>query len=170
MNQQTIALQLYETRRARLIAYATRLLSDPSHAEDVVQDAWLQFAAHADHASIRDPEGYLHRMVRNLAIDRLRRAAHYRRIAGADMETAQRTVEDGAPSAEHDLIVRQEYGRVLECLAGLPQQQRLAIEMHRIGGYKMREIAARLGVSIPYVHSLIARGLAACDAARNEDS
>ncbi len=169
MKQQAMALELYETRRDMLVDYATRLLGDAAQAEDVVQDAWIQFAAQADHERIRDPAGYLHRMVRNLALDLLRRAKRYRRFAGEDMERAVRTVEDSAASAEHTLIVRQEYDRILECLAGLPERQRLAIEMHRIGGYKMREIADRLGVSIPYVHSLIARGLAACDARRDKE-
>jgi RNA polymerase sigma-70 factor (ECF subfamily) len=163
-----MALRVYEARREMLVIYAGRLLGDPARGEDIVQDAWLHFATLNDPDEVHDPEAYLRRMVRNLAIDALRRDARYRRIAGEDVEVAERTVEDKTPSAEQALIARQDYDRIRRCLTALPERQRIAIEMHRIGGFKMREIAEQLGVSIPYVHNLIARGIAACDAARDE--
>ncbi|WP_311268327.1 sigma-70 family RNA polymerase sigma factor [Sphingobium sp. WCS2017Hpa-17] len=163
MEQGVVAARLYEAHRPALVDYATSILADRARAEDIVQDAWIAFAAIEDQNAIRDPERFLRRMIRNLAIDALRRANRYARIAGGDMAEAERTVQDGAPGTEQALIARQELERVQQALARLPERQRLAIEMHRIGRYKLREIAERLGVSVPFVHGLIVKGLAACD-------
>ena len=44
-------------------------------------------------------------------------------------------------------------------MAELPERTRVALEMHRFGGFKLREIAAHLGISVTVTHELIA---AAC--------
>jgi len=170
LSQRAAALRIYQSRRDALVDYAASLLGDHARAEDIVQDAWLRLEMQPETADIRDADAYLRRIVRNLAIDALRRSARQQRVAGGDMELAERTVEDEAPSAEQTLIARQVHDRIMQCLAGLPERQRVAIEMHRIAGCRLRDIAEHLGVSIPYVHSLIARGLAACDAARDEEA
>jgi RNA polymerase sigma-70 factor (ECF subfamily) len=46
-------------------------------------------------------------------------------------------------------------------LAGLPVQARVALEMHRFGGYNMEEIARHLGVSVASAHRLIKGSIAA---------
>lgn len=168
MEQGAVAARLYEAHRSAFIDFAASILGDRTKAEDIVHDAWISFASIEDQGAIQAPERFLRRMIRNLAIDALRRTSRYARIAGGDMEEAERTVQDGAPGTEQTLIARQELDRVQKALARLPERQRLAIEMHRIGGYKLREIADRLGVSIPFVHSLIVKGLAACDEYRDE--
>ncbi|WP_375188611.1 RNA polymerase sigma factor [Sphingobium yanoikuyae] len=168
MKQATIAARLYAAQRPALVDYAASILGDRARAEDIVQDAWISFASIEDQNGIQNPDLFLRRMIRNLAIDAMRRTRRYDRIAGGDMEEAERTVQDNAPGTEQALIARQELARVQRALARLPERQRLAIEMHRIGRYKLREIAERLGVSIPFVHGLIVKGLAACDDYRDE--
>lgn len=152
-----------------LVDYAARILNDRARAEDIVHDAWMQFNLHSEREPIRDPEGYLRRVVRNLAIDTLRRSIRYGRIAGESMEEAERTVEDDQPGAERVLAARQTLERVMRGLGALPEKQRIAIEMHRIGGFRLKDIAERLGVSVPYVHTLIAKGLASCDEFRDDE-
>ncbi len=65
---------LYDTYAGPLVAYVTRLTSDPHGAEDVVQEAMLRAWQHADTLS---PDrgsmwGWLTRVARNIAIDRSR--------------------------------------------------------------------------------------------------
>ena len=51
---------------------AYRILGQLGDAEDVVQEAWLRWAA-SDRAEVREPRAHLLRVVSRLAIDRLRR-------------------------------------------------------------------------------------------------
>jgi RNA polymerase sigma-70 factor (ECF subfamily) len=38
----------------------------------------------------------------------------------------------------------------------------MALEMHRFGGCRLKEIADRLGVSVTTAHTLVAEGIAHC--------
>lgn len=155
-----MALHIYETQRAGLISYATRLLGERSRAEDVVQDAWIDFQRVPDMGAIHNPAAYLQRIVRNHALNLLRRDQRTRRLMEAD--TNGLDAADPAPSPESAAIARQRLSRFMHRLAQLPERQRLAIRLHRLEGLKMREIADQLGVSVPFVHALIAEGLAKC--------
>lgn len=168
MNHERLALRLYRTHRDTLVNYAARLLGDRSKAEDVVQDAWLIFDQLPDQHGVRDPIAYLWRIVRNQSFNALRRINQYQKIAGGDADGV-RLLADQSPSAEQQAIARQSLDRFMERLALLPDRQKTAIRMHRLEGYKMREIAALLGISIPMVHTLIADGLVKCADPSDED-
>ncbi|MBL4801612.1 MAG: sigma-70 family RNA polymerase sigma factor [Emcibacter sp.] len=153
--------------RVQLVNYASKIVYDTSHAEDVVQEAWTRLSRASENQLINEPVRYLYRIVRNLSIDFLRRSAREGLHVGLDMEIASRVISDDAPCAEATLIAREEMRIVLEAIAELPERERIAIEMYRFGNFKLREIAEHLGVSVGLVHSLIADGLAHCDRRRN---
>lgn len=161
VKHEQLAERVFMTHRAVLIDYAVRIVGDKTQAEDIVQDAWL-LSTRMDTAAIREPLGYLRRTVRNLAIDLLRRKAREARISGGDLDAAIRTVEDPQASPEATLSSRRDLACVLRVLRGLPDRQRIAIEMHRFGQFKLREIADRLNISIALVHLAISDGLATC--------
>src|ERR671916_23120 len=74
--------EVFLSRYAALLRWATALTGgDRARAEDLVQDAYVHFTlARPDLARIENLDGYLNRMLRNLHISQLRRAA---RTAGA---------------------------------------------------------------------------------------
>ena len=57
--------------RALLFTVAYEMLGSAADADDVVQEAWLRWAA-VDHAGVRDPRAYLVRVTTRLALNRLR--------------------------------------------------------------------------------------------------
>jgi RNA polymerase sigma-70 factor (ECF subfamily) len=63
----------FEAQRSRLFAVAYRMLGSASEAEDVVQDAWLRYAA-ADRDDLRSTEAFLTTIVTRLCLDRLKSA------------------------------------------------------------------------------------------------
>lgn len=132
-----------------------------------MQDAWLQLDQKTDDVRVREPLAYFYRTVRNLAIDGIRRHAREQRDFGEDIGAATHVVADDAPNAERRMLAEEDVRLVKEVLADLPSRQREAIELHRFGGLKMREIAVRFGISVAMVHHLIAEGLKACDRRRN---
>lgn len=61
-------LARFEANRRRLFGLAYRLLGEATEAEDVVQDAYLRWAASGD---VADPEAWLAKVVTNLCLNRL---------------------------------------------------------------------------------------------------
>lgn len=147
MPNQDPKLSLYLAHRAALVEYATPIVGDRMRAEDVVQEAYMRFVpAGPDAARLEQPAAYLYRIVRNLAYD-LRRSLS----ADSRRDEAHLVLSESLPSApspEDEALQRDELRCVDAALAELPANTRRAFEMHRIGGYTLREIAEHLGVSL----------------------
>ncbi|MEO5867034.1 MAG: RNA polymerase sigma factor SigJ, partial [Sphingomonas sp.] len=67
------SLAAFESERPRLTRIAHRMLGSASEAEDVVQTAWLRWAA-TDLAAIQSPAAWLTRAVTRIALDILKSA------------------------------------------------------------------------------------------------
>jgi RNA polymerase sigma-70 factor (ECF subfamily) len=158
---------LFRRHRDRLWAVALRTTGDPEEAADALQDALV--------AAFRRAESYrgdaavttwLHRVVVNAALDRLRR----RRSRAADPlpddldEHAGRgSLQTGTGEAEDpaDVAVRADRRReVLAALATLPLEQRAALVLVDMEGHSVDEAAAILGVPSGTVKSRCSRGRA----------
>ena len=63
--------------RPHLLSVAYRLTGTVADAEDIVQDAWLRWAAR-DSLAVENLKAWLTTVVSRLALDRLRSAAHRR--------------------------------------------------------------------------------------------
>jgi RNA polymerase sigma factor (sigma-70 family) len=155
-------LALYLAHRGELVNYASGIVGDRTRAEDVVQEAWLRFGAAAEQRPPDEPLGYLYRVVRNLAIDGRRRMTREARIVDPGIAAAAELTAANEPSPESAAQGRQEIRLLQAAMAELPERTRVALEMHRFGGFKLREIAAHLGVSVTVTHELIAAAVAHC--------
>lgn len=69
--------EAFARHRSLLFTVAYEMLGSASDAEDVVQEAWLRWAA-VDHAVVRDPRAYLVRIATRQALNRLRTRARRR--------------------------------------------------------------------------------------------
>ncbi|BAV65354.1 RNA polymerase sigma factor [Sphingobium cloacae] len=162
MLDQGKALRVYQEQHARLLNCASRILGDAVRAEDIVHDAWIAVTARIGDEDVREFGGYLYSTVRNLAIDALRRERKYDEIAGGNFEAAAVNVPDASPPVDVWIADAQELDRFRQALARLPERQRIAVEMHRVGNFKLRDIAGRLGVSVGYAQELVMKGIAFC--------
>lgn len=153
-------LDLYLAHRSALVDYATPILGCRARAEDVVQESYVRFAGRAEgDGAVRQPVAYLYRVVRNLAIDCLRRLS----LEGDPApEDALERVAAPAASPEREALYRDELRVLAEALAELPERTRTAFEMHRLGGHTQQEIAIRLKVSVGLVNTLIDDALTHC--------
>ncbi|WP_421995314.1 sigma-70 family RNA polymerase sigma factor [Reyranella sp.] len=155
-------MALYIAHRGELVNYASGIVGDRARAEDVVQEAWLRFGAAAERRAPEEPLGYLYRVVRNLAIDGRRRLTREARVVDPGIAADGGLAVAGHPTPESEAEGREELRLLQAAMAELPERTRIALEMHRFGGFKLREIAARLGVSVTVAHELVAAGLAHC--------
>jgi RNA polymerase sigma-70 factor (ECF subfamily) len=153
--------ELVRRHRDRLWAVALRTIGDREEAADAVQDALL--SAHRAAARFRGESAvttWLHRIVVNACLDRIRRRQAHPTVPLPD---GSRTpdgaliggVEPAAPVHDHDtaLVVR-------DALAALPADQRAAIVLVDVQGYPVADAAVVLGVAEGTIKSRCARGRA----------
>lgn len=151
------------THRGALVDYASGIVGDRASGEDVVQEAWLRFDAAADGRFLDHPLSYLYRVVRNLALDGRRRTQREAMVVtGHDLDEAAEISPDEQPTQETVALYKDEFDLVMAAIAELPERTRTALEMHRFGGAKLKEIAAVLGISVPLAHVLVADGVRHC--------
>lgn len=145
----------------RAFRHAQRVLGNASDAEDVAQDAMLRlWRAAADWRADGParPATWLHKVVANLCVDRLRRS-------GRSVELGEDDFADDGPSPEAHLQDRGRLAALDAALATLPERQRQAVVLRHIEGLANPEIAEILGIGVAAVESLTARGKRALKAA-----
>lgn len=154
---------IYIGNRRDLVEYAAGLVGSRTVAEDLVQEAWLRFDEATRKQYVREPLGYLYRIVRNLAVDRQRRALRERRIfADIEIEDAAVVSPDHPATPETEALFREELRGLEDALARLPERTRIAFEMHRFGGARLRDIANYLGISLSMAQVLVDNALEHC--------
>ncbi len=161
MGRQRKRLAVYLAHRGNLVAYADGIVRDRMSAEDVVQEAYLRFVGRTE-AQVDEPVNYLYRIVRNLALDARRRLVREGRVLERDADGAGDLAVDDAPTPEAVTAARADLKRLIEAMEALPERNRTALEMHRFGGYKLREIGEHLGISTSAAHELVADSIAFC--------
>lgn len=142
---------IYFLHRAALVDYAALILGSREAAEDIVQDAFLKFVPEKVRAVTPEQTlGYLFRVVRNLAFDVLKHRKVERRdqLHDAPYWAFPRT----EPTPEEHTLFRDELRCISRVMADLPIETRIAVEMHRFGGYTLEEVAAHLGLPLATVY------------------
>jgi RNA polymerase sigma-70 factor, ECF subfamily len=151
--------QLFLRHRDRLWAVAVRTLSDPEEAADALQDAMISAFRRA--ASFRGDSAvttWLHRIVVNACLDRLRRKAARPAAGGTDERTLDNLAAGHAmpdPSSDSDTSLD-----VMSALGTLPPDQQAALVLVDMLGYPVADASDILGVSQGTVKSRCARGRA----------
>jgi RNA polymerase sigma-70 factor, ECF subfamily len=156
---------LFARHRDRLWAVALRTMGNPEDAADALQDGLI--AAFRRAGSFRGEAAvttWLHRVVVNACLDRLR-AAKVRRAEALpdDLETHRDrgSLATSAPADPADRVVDDERRRqVLAALADLPAEQRAALVLVDMEGYPVAEAAEMLGCAVGTVKSRCSRGRA----------
>jgi RNA polymerase sigma-70 factor (ECF subfamily) len=151
---------LFRRHKDRLWAVAIRTLGDPEEAADALQDAMIAAFRRAD--SFRGDSAvttWLHRIVVNAALDRMRRRAA-RPTASTQDELALDALATGGgqladPSGSSDTAID-----VRAALRQLVPEQQAALVLVDMLGYSVADAAQVLGVSEGTVKSRAARGRA----------
>ncbi|MBX3473308.1 MAG: sigma-70 family RNA polymerase sigma factor [Planctomycetes bacterium] len=146
---------LLERIESRLIGYLRFRLGSGDEAEDLFQEAML--AAHSNWSEVRrmeNPEAWVFRVARNLAINHGKRRGTERRVLGA-------LAPGVAPTASAHAEETETQRRIQQALAELPEPEREAVCLKIWAGSSWVEIARMLQVSEDTATRLFARGLKA---------
>jgi RNA polymerase sigma-70 factor (ECF subfamily) len=152
---------LYDRYGRPVYSLVLRIAQQPSSAEEIVQDVFLQLWRSADRFQIsRGPlEPWLFTMARNRALDflRLKREKQRRREDSSDSEIMPAAIARPDPEGAIDRARRAEKVRAL--MASLPDAQRRALELAYFEGMSHSEIAESMGEALGTVKSWIRGGL-----------
>ncbi|WP_449060321.1 RNA polymerase sigma factor SigM [Planomonospora algeriensis] len=148
--------ELVKRHRDRMWAVALRTLGDPDEAADAVQDAFV--SAYRKAGSFRGEAAvttWLHRIVVNACLDRMRRKS-VRPVADDELiEAAERETPVPDQTAEREVSME-----VSSALKLLPADQRAALVLVDMMGYSVEDAAQVLQVPSGTVKSRCARGRA----------
>lgn len=147
--------ELVRRHRDRMWALALRTLGDPDEAADAVQDAFISaFRSASGFRGQSQVTTWLHRIVVNACLDRLRRSQARPTCPLPD-------AGPGEPALALDVMAdRESQLAVDDALGALPVEQRAAIVLVDVEGYSVAETAQMLGVAVGTVKSRCARGRA----------
>jgi RNA polymerase sigma-70 factor (ECF subfamily) len=133
---------LFRRSAGQMVAAVTRVIGADrlDLAEEVVQDAVVRALEVWPYQGVPDnPRGWLFRVARNLAVDRLRREAN---LAEKLAQLAQLTwvaevTEGDNPFADDELAMI-----FMCCHPALPRESQLALTLKTVGAFSVNEIAA----------------------------
>jgi RNA polymerase sigma-70 factor (ECF subfamily) len=148
--------EIFRRHRDRLWSVALRTLGDPEEAADALQDAMI--SAYRAAGSFRGDSAvttWLHRVVVNACLDRMRRRSSRPTVPLPEVETeyARPTVTDDIANTDLRLALT-------SALATLPEEQRVALVLVDVEGYSVEETAKALNVAPGTVKSRCARARA----------
>ncbi|MDR5753401.1 MULTISPECIES: RNA polymerase factor sigma-70 [unclassified Caballeronia] len=146
-------LEVAIANRQMLVNVARGYVGCASRAEDVVHDVFVQLIDFAEQDSVRQPMGYIARMVRNASIDACRRQSlenTYRADEQAGLDVPSQELTPEAKVQARDTL-----RRVCDALAQLPARSRTAFEMVRLSEETLQSTARALNVSQTLVHFMV---------------
>lgn len=152
--------EFYDRHSALMFSVACKILNDPTDAEDVLQETFVQIwekAAHFD-PKLGKASSWAAILTRNKAIDRSRASQRRSRLndeAGNEMAIANEvagTVNEAVHGHDQAKIIQ-------SAIVELPQEQRQAIELAYFSGLTQHEISEKLQQPLGTIKARIRRGL-----------
>lgn len=158
MEQEVV--ELFDKLRDPLLRYLLGLSVAITDSEDIVQEAFLALFEHLRNGKSRHHlRGWLFRVVHNLARKDQQRIQLHSRKVRESMSAAENSVICPAPNPEDQLVASQAREHIRAVLQALPEQNRWCLYL-RAEGFRYREIAEILDISLGSVSAYLERSLA----------
>jgi RNA polymerase sigma-70 factor (ECF subfamily) len=158
----TVSFEILLRRyRLPLVNYFRRMVRDQALAEDLAQEVFLRvYKSRERYQPDARFTTWLYRIATNLALNAIRdRKDEVSDTPGDDSgggSTLERFV-DSRPSVEQQLVQADRERLIRQAVEALPQNQRLAVILHKYQEVEYRQIAGILSVSESAVKSLLFR-------------
>jgi RNA polymerase sigma-70 factor (ECF subfamily) len=148
--------RLYDELGAAVFGVARRVVRDPSRAEDVTQEVFLEVWRKAP--TFDDARGsaktWIMTIAHRRAVDAVRRSEAQKRYDGAAV--AEEVIHDEPGDA---LITDEEHGAVRACLETLTELQLESVRLAYFNGYTYSEVATLLDKPLPTIKTRMRDGL-----------
>jgi len=158
---ETLIERLFKEHGKPLFAFIRGNMRNPHDAEDVYQEVLARMLGIAGTGEIKNLQGYMFTVARNLLIERTSEERRLRGSADIDDPAIQdRLVDTPDPGALVDFERR--ITRLREVLRNLPLRWLTAVVMCHMHGMSYQEAATRLGVSVNSIKKYLKKALARC--------
>ncbi len=154
-----IALSFLE-QQVPLKSFILRILKRPQDVDDIAQETFIRAIKSETRNEIEFPRAYIYRIARNLAFEVLSKKHIQLTEYIEDCSLEDLPMSDEV--VENEVAVNERMRKVKEAIADLPPQCQRVFIMHKIYGFKYREIASQLGISMSTVEKHIISGLRKC--------
>ena len=154
-NQQAFN-DLYDATSTKLYSVCLKVLNNPTHAEDTLQDAFIKIWRSADKYQTNglSPMTWLITIARNTAIDKLRAlGGHYHSADALD------ELEDTGQSPEAESIAFSEKEQIALCLDQLEEDKAEAVRRAYLQGYSYADLAEKYAVPVNTMRTWLRRSL-----------
>jgi RNA polymerase sigma-70 factor (ECF subfamily) len=150
--------QLYDATSSRAYGLAVRVVRDPSQAEEVTQEAFLEIWRTASRydAARGSAMSWVLTLVHRKAVDRVRSAEASTRRDTTYHQGSQAVEHDSTAEAAHASM---EARRVRQAMESLTEVQREALELAYFKGYTHTEVATMLDLPVGTAKTRIRDGL-----------
>jgi RNA polymerase sigma-70 factor, ECF subfamily len=150
----------YEENRDAIYRYLVALGVDPSVSQDLTQDVFLKlYVALGNGKHVQNARAWMFTVASHLALNHLR-ADHYRSsISGEDMARWLESHAQPGPDPEKAVLERERAVALQKAIGSLSPQQKVCLHL-RAEGFRYREIAKILGVTVPTVAEFLRRAIA----------
>ena len=152
-------IDLYDDLRPSLHAYLCTLGVSSDQAEDVIQETFLRLVRYrVERSTHENLRAWLFRVAHNLSMDVHR---FHRRWSPSNSEQTHTVIRhrvDPGPTPEQQVILEERMRQFENAFAQLTPKQRQCVLL-RAEGFRYREIALTLGVSVQRVGELMQRSI-----------
>ena len=161
--QDTAAMRaLYDATSSKLYAVAMRVVSNTTHAEDVLQDAYLNIWRIAGDykASLSPPMAWMGVVVRSRALDFLRKRSSEKSLVAADIDdTIGETLQGDSPDPMDASDASEQATALHQCLGKIDAQPRQVLTMAYFKDLSHSELADQFKLPLGTVKTWIRRSL-----------
>ena len=142
----------YGADAQKLFCTLRRITRNHEDAEDAVQDAFLRAFLHLQSFDGRSTfSTWLTRIGINSALMILRKRRNSREVPAPSSNESDAVWEitDSAPDPEKQYVEKERARLVRKAITNLRLSIRRPLELHKLHGYSLEEVAAEIGVSVP---------------------
>lgn len=148
--------QLFKAHFKALFAYASLMLHQDSHAEEIVQGMFLKLWEKRGNLDVQTSvKAYLYKCVHNDCLNYI----NHKKIQLKYQDHAAFTMNGRAGKTSDKIELDELQMRLNEALNELPEQCRTIFQMSRFEELKYREIADQLGLSVKTIENQMGKAL-----------
>jgi len=146
--------------RDLLSAIVNKIVRNPSHVEDILQETYIRTYAASQEKEISSAKSYLSRTARNVALNHIA-------LAGIKLSDSLEDTDNSALllneiCLEQQAEEEQRFVHFCRAVRKLPPQRRRVFVLKKVYGLSHKEIAARLGITRKTIEKHIAKGILEC--------
>lgn len=143
-----------------LKSFISRFIRRPQDIDDIAQETFVRAFLAEKKGEIQHPKAYIYRVARNLAFETLTKKST--QLTSYIEDSCDPALLQSGENVEDSMIVTEKFGRVKAAIAEMPPQCQRVFIMHKVYGFKYREISQQLGISVSTVEKHIMTGLKKC--------